>query len=100
MSDSDKESMMTEIEVLKQLDHPNIVRLYDVYEDQKYICLVMELMNGEDLFQYLQKENIIPENKAREIIKILIDSIRYCHLNGIIHRDIKPANLMFSSKNR
>jgi serine/threonine protein kinase len=50
MSDSDKESMMTEIEVLKQLDHPNIVRLYDVYEDQKYICLVMELMNGEDLF--------------------------------------------------
>ena len=49
MSDSDKISLETEIEILKQIDHPNIVKLFEVYEEKEHWCLVMELMEGGDL---------------------------------------------------
>jgi calcium/calmodulin-dependent protein kinase I len=57
MSEEDKIAMHTEIEILKQVDHPNIVKLIDVFEDERHLCLVMELMQGGELFdQILDKE--------------------------------------------
>jgi len=50
MTDEDKITMQTEIEILKKIDHPNIVKLYDVFEDERFWCLVMELMKGGELF--------------------------------------------------
>ena len=50
MTDEDKVAIQTEIDVLKQLDHPHIVKLLDVFEDEKYLCMVMELMQGGELF--------------------------------------------------
>ena len=79
MSEGEKESMNTEIEILKQIDHPNIIKLYDVYEDEKYICLVIELMEGGELFDLIHEQKRFSEEQAQEIIKILIDSVRYCH---------------------
>ena len=54
MSDGERESMEVEMEVLKQLDHPNIIKLYDIFEDEKYICLVIELMEGGELFDMIE----------------------------------------------
>ena len=79
MSESDKESMTTEIEILKQIDHPNIIKLYEVFEDENYICLVIELMEGGELFELFYEQKRFSEDQAREIVKILIESIRYCH---------------------
>ena len=79
MTESDKESMNTEIEILKQIDHPNIIKLFDVFEDEKYICLVIELMEGGELFDLINEQKRFSEDQAREIVKILIESIRYCH---------------------
>ena len=56
MSESDKESMTTEIEILKQIDHPNIIKLYDVFEDENYICLVIELMEGGELLELFYEQ--------------------------------------------
>ena len=57
MSDEDKINLLTEIEILKSMDHPNIVRLIDVFEDDRHWCLVMELMSGGELFdQIIEKE--------------------------------------------
>lgn len=79
MSDEEKEAMQTEIEILKQLDHPNIVKLLDVYEDERHWCLVMELMTGGELFDMILEKEQFDENEAREAIKIMIDALRYCH---------------------
>ena len=79
MSDGEKESMYTEIEILKLIDHPNIIKLYDIFEDEKYVCLIVELMEGGELNDFIQEQKRFSETEVREIIKILIDSIRYCH---------------------
>lgn len=61
MSEGDKESMNTEIEILKQMDHPNIIKLYDIFEDEKYVCLVVELMEGGELYDLIQEKKNFPE---------------------------------------
>ena len=98
MSDEDKLGMMMEIDILKQIDHPNIVRLIDVFEDERHLCLVMELMMGGELFDKILEEEVFSEAEAREATKGIIDAIQYCHNKGIAHRDIKPENLLLQSK--
>jgi len=54
MSEGETESMEVEMAVLKQLDHPNIIKLYEIFEDEKYICLVIELMEGGELYDMIE----------------------------------------------
>jgi len=62
---------------LKQLDHPNIIKLIDIFEDEKYLFLVIELMEGGELNDIIG--DTLKEDDARELIRLLIDAIRYCH---------------------
>ena len=64
---------------MQQVDHPNIVKLIEVFEDEKHICLVMELLTGGELYDLILEKDKFNEYLAREAIKILIDAIRYCH---------------------
>ena len=98
MSEEDKRAMVTEIEILKQIDHPNIVKLIDIFEDERHWCLVMELMTGGELFEKILTTAQFTESDARQCVIVLIDAIRYCHEMGILHRDIKPENLLIASK--
>ena len=98
MSEEDKLAMQTEIEILKQVDHPNIVKLIDVFEDERHWCLVMELMHGGELFDQILEKEQFSEYEAREATKAIIDAIYYCHQKDICHRDIKPENLLLQSK--
>lgn len=98
MTDEDTIAMHTEIEILKQVDHPNIVKLFDVFEDDRHWCLVMELMQGGELFDQILKKDQFSEHEAREAARAIIDAIGYCHQKGICHRDIKPENLLLSNK--
>ena len=77
MSENDKESVDLEIQILKQLDHPNIIKLIDIFEDEKYLFLVIELMEGGELNNILGDR--FKEDDAKELIRLLIDAIRYCH---------------------
>ncbi len=84
-----------EIEVLKCCQHPNIVRLLDVFENMKYIYIVMELLTGGDLYSYLEKRDFnIPEEQAYRILYSLASSLHYIHSYGIIHRDLKLENVI------
>ena len=97
MDPEDLESLKNEVKIMQQVDHPNIVKLIDVFEDEGHWCLVMEYMEGGELFdQILQKERF-SEAEAREATKSIIDAIAYCHTKGICHRDIKPENLLLKS---
>lgn len=92
-------ALQNEIDILKQVDHPNIVKFYDIYEDEKYMYIVMELLGGGELFDQIMKKETFSEKESRDIIAPIFDALIYCHNIGIVHRDIKPENLLFSSKN-
>jgi calcium/calmodulin-dependent protein kinase I len=98
MTPQDVAAMETEIEILKQVDHPNIVKLRDVFEDEKHWCLVMELCTGGELFEQIMLKEKFSEMEVREAMRAIIDAISYCHEKGILHRDIKPENLLLQNK--
>ena len=89
-----------EINLLKNLDHPNIVKYYDYLEEEDCIYLMMEYLEGCTLKQYIKDNQNISENTARIIIKQLLKALSYLHYTcDICHRDIKPENIMFKDKN-
>eukprot|EP00435_Cladocopium_sp_Y103_P049800 s587_g15.t1 len=91
------ESFLAEVEVLKQLDHPNICKLYEVFEDDDNIFLVMDLCRGGELFDRITQGDLGGEAQVAKLIRQLSHAVRYCHDRGIIHRDIKPENILFVS---
>ena len=91
----DLELLKREIEVLKLCQHPSIIRFYDVFENQDYIYIVMEMLQGGDFFSYLHDRNfVISEKRARVIAHEIATAIFYMHSFGIAHRDLKPENIL------
>ena len=88
-----------EIEVLMKMDHPNIVKLYEVFESDNSLYLIMEECYGGELFDKIlhriNSHNMYTEREACLLMKQIIGAIEYCHNNGIVHRDLKPENLLY-----
>ena len=88
-----------EIEVLMKMDHPNIVKLYEVFESDNSLYLIMEECYGGELFDRIlhriNTNNMYTEREACLLMKQIIGAIEYCHNNGITHRDLKPENLLY-----
>jgi calcium/calmodulin-dependent protein kinase I len=82
---------------MASLDHPNIVRLFEIFDEDNILYLVMEIMKGGELFDRIVEKESYTEKEACETIRPLVDAIRYCHDNGIIHRDLKPENLLYET---
>jgi len=83
-----------EVQIMKKLDHPNILKLYEVYEDDKQFFLVMELVKGKELFDKIVERGMYSERDASNIIFQVVSAVDYLHHNGIAHRDLKPENLL------
>ena len=91
------ELVKTEIDILKICQHPNIIRLYDVIENQEKIYIVTEFCSGKDLFSYIEKRGYkLPEKRTAEIIHKLATAVFYIHSFGIVHRDLKPENILMT----
>lgn len=102
MTMADLQLIQNEIEILRICQHPNIIRLYDVFENADDFYIVMEYCKGGDLFSYLEERSFkITESRAACIIYKLATSLFYLHSYGIVHRDLKPENIMMvdSSEN-
>uniref|UniRef100_A0A8I3VZK1 non-specific serine/threonine protein kinase n=1 Tax=Callithrix jacchus TaxID=9483 RepID=A0A8I3VZK1_CALJA len=89
-----------EIKILKELQHENIVALYDVQELPNSVFLVMEYCNGGDLADYLQVKGTLSEDTIRVFLHQIAAAMRILHSKGIIHRDLKPQNILLSYVNR
>ena len=99
MDSSDIELMRTEIEILKICQHPNIIRLYDIFENIDYIYIIMEYCPGGDLFSYLEQRKFkISEERAAIIMNKICEAVFYFQSYfGVIHRDLKPENVLLTS---
>lgn len=78
------------------MDHPNVVKLYEIFEDEDYIYLVLELMTGGELFDRIVDKEHYSEKEAADTIRPIVDAIKYCHSLGIVHRDLKVFNLLIN----
>ena len=92
----DIEKFQNEIKILAMVDHPNIVRLFEVIEDDKYFNLLQELCTGGELLSKVQKP--LKEKEIAKIFNQIMSAIAYCHSKGIVHRDMKLENILFATE--
>lgn len=89
-----------EISITKMMRHPNIVRLHEVLSSQTRIYIILEFINGGELFDKIVHKGKLSEKEARFYFQQLIDAIAYCHGKGVYHRDLKPENLLLDSEGK
>ena len=93
------EKFQREIEILRKADHPNIIKLYEIFESKRSYYLIMEECKGGEVFdriiEHIQKKDMYSEKDASIILRQMMSAVEYCHNNGIAHRDLKPENLLY-----
>ena len=93
-----EKKIITEIELLEQIDHPNIIKLYEFYDLEDKICIVSELGNGGPLSKYKGSPKMTSELEIAIIMFQLLSAVNYCHNKNLMHRDIKPDNILVENK--
>ncbi|KAH8585113.1 calmodulin-domain kinase 1 [Cryptosporidium sp. chipmunk genotype I] len=96
----DTNTILREVELLKKLDHPNIMKLFEILEDSTSFYIVGELYSGGELFDEIIKRKRFSEHDAARIIKQVFSGITYMHKHNIVHRDLKPENILLESKEK
>ncbi|XP_069480507.1 death-associated protein kinase 2 isoform X2 [Ambystoma mexicanum] len=94
-----REEIEREVDILQHVQHPNIVTLHDVYENRTDVVLILELVSGGELFDFLAQKESLSEEEATRFIKQILDGVSYLHAKKIAHFDLKPENIMLLDKN-
>ena len=90
--------MYLEVEILKKLIHPNIMQIFEFYEDKKNFYIITEFCEGGELFDKIIEKGSFSENEAAWVMKQLLSAVNYIHSNNIVHRDLKPENILLDTK--
>lgn len=94
LDDKEMDMLKNEIAILKEMDHPNIVKMYEFLEDEKRIYIVTEICKGGELFDEILNRSKFDEKDAAIVMRQLLSAINYCHKKSIVHRDLKPENML------
>lgn len=95
---SRKDKILDEVHILKELNHPNIIKIFDVFDTEKALYIVLELVTGGDLLEFILETRSIPEDRARDLFLQVSSAVAYLHGRGVAHRDLKPENLLLLDK--
>ena len=90
------EEAKKEVEIMKKFDHPNVMKIFDVFEEETKLYIVMENCKGQDLFETIIEKGSLSEEESAGIIKQALQALAHIHSKNIFHRDVKPENLLFS----
>lgn len=93
------EFVQREIDVLLSISHPHVVRTHDIFDEKDKIYMVMDFVEGGDLFDYMARKTHLSEISAKLVIWQMLQGLHYLHENNIVHRDIKPENVLMASVN-
>uniref|UniRef100_A0A2P2L8D9 non-specific serine/threonine protein kinase n=1 Tax=Rhizophora mucronata TaxID=61149 RepID=A0A2P2L8D9_RHIMU len=91
------EPLKREISTMKLIKHPNVIKIYEVMASKTKIYIVLEFVDGGELFDKIAKHGRLKEDEARRYFHQLINAVDYCHSRGVFHRDLKPENLLLDS---
>eukprot|EP00966_Prymnesium_polylepis_P218767 5062691-Prymnesium_polylepis.1 len=94
----DINNVRLEIEIMQMIDHPHVLKLYELYDEPKRMHLVMELATGGELFDRIANRGAYSERDAAQLIKTISDALGYLHARKIVHRDLKPENLLYLTR--
>ena len=97
-SPKQRENLDNEIRILKSLDHPSIVRVYEYFEEVRRLYIVMEFCNGGELFEEIVKKGAISEELSAGVMKQIFQILEYLQTQGVVHRDLKPENILLEEK--
>ena len=99
LDDVSKQHLFQEVRCMKLVQHPNVVRLYEVIDTQTKLYLILELGDGGDMYDYIMKhESGLDELLAKNYFRQMVQAINYCHKLHVVHRDLKPENVVFFEK--
>ncbi|XP_070762052.1 MAP/microtubule affinity-regulating kinase 4 [Enoplosus armatus] len=91
------QKLFREVRIMKTLNHPNIVQLFEVIETEKTLYLIMEYASGGEVFDYLVAHGRMKEKEARAKFRQIVSAVHYCHQKNIVHRDLKAENLLLDA---
>uniref|UniRef100_UPI00358F54A2 MAP/microtubule affinity-regulating kinase 3-like isoform X3 n=1 Tax=Myxine glutinosa TaxID=7769 RepID=UPI00358F54A2 len=97
LNPSSLQKLFREVRIMKLLNHPNIVKLFEVIETERTLYLVMEYASGGEVFDYLVTHGRMKEKEARSKFRQIVSAVQYCHQKRIVHRDLKAENLLLDS---
>ncbi|XP_078675688.1 MAP/microtubule affinity-regulating kinase 3-like isoform X23 [Branchiostoma floridae x Branchiostoma belcheri] len=97
LNPSSLQKLFREVRIMKMLNHPNIVKLFEVIETEKTLYLVMEYASGGEVFDYLVAHGRMKEKEARAKFRQIVSAVQYCHQKRVVHRDLKAENLLLDS---
>ncbi|XP_073442408.1 death-associated protein kinase 3-like isoform X3 [Dendrobates tinctorius] len=89
-----REEIEREVDILREIQHPNIITLHDVFENRTDVVLILELVSGGELFDFLAQKESLSEEEATMFLKQILDGVHYLHHRSIAHFDLKPENIM------
>lgn len=84
--------------MMKQLDHPNIAKIHEYFVNNKKILIIMEYLEGGELFSKIKQQSFFSEKTAKEYMRMILQGVSYLHSKNIAHRDLKPENILFNNK--
>uniref|UniRef100_A0A5K3FUQ1 non-specific serine/threonine protein kinase n=1 Tax=Mesocestoides corti TaxID=53468 RepID=A0A5K3FUQ1_MESCO len=98
LSPSSRQKLFREVRIMKMLDHPNIVKLFEIIPNEKVLYLVMEYASGGEVFDFLVTHGKMAEREARAKFRQIVSAVQYCHQKKVVHRDLKAENLLLDAQ--